>query len=87
MLSGTKVLNFKAFVEIETRVELSTQYPCRIIRSLKIHKWISIYLCYIHEPWVCIGVFLNEWIFRHGNYHELCMDTSTCDQVYFCGEE
>ena len=43
-----------------------TQYPCWIIHSLKIHKWISIclYPCvYIHEPWMSILVFLMNRFF------------------------
>jgi len=33
-------------------------------------------LCYINEPWMSIGVFLIEWIFRHGYFHGPCMGTS-----------
>jgi len=56
-----------------TRVEASVRYPCRIIHLLKIHKWVSMCLCYIHEPWMSIRVFLSEYIFRHGYYHGHCI--------------
>ena len=33
-------------------------------------------LCYIHEPWLSIREFLNEWIFQHGFYMD-ARDTSS----------
>jgi len=62
------------------------QYPCRIIHLLKIYKWISMSLCYIHEKLMSIRVFLSEWIFRHEYRHGHCMDTLTrasCRQKLF----
>jgi len=55
-----------------SRVEGPMQYP-----FIENTQWISMCLCYIHEPWMSIRVFLDEWIFRHEYYHGHCMDTST----------
>jgi len=46
------------------------------------HEWISMSLCYIHEPWMSIRVFLSEWIFRHGYYNRYCMVTSIWEAIH-----
>jgi len=52
------------FFFIEVHRPGSMRYPCRMTHLLEIHKWISISICYIHEPW--IRVLLSDWFF--------CMD-------------
>jgi len=51
--------------------------PCRIMHLLKTLKSISKCVCFIHEQWMSIRVFLSGWIYRYGYYHGHCMDTST----------
>jgi len=39
--------------QIDTRVQVSMRYPCRIIHSLEIYKWISMRLYAMSMNHVC----------------------------------
>ena len=59
----------------KTWVTVPIRYPSRIIQLLKIHKWISMHIYYIHEPWLYSSIFMwmdfSAWILPrtwHGNF-------------------
>jgi len=62
--------------------------PCDIHAELSINwKYANGYtcVCYSHESWISIRVFLIEWIFLAEYYHGHCMDTSTQDPWHRIG--